>query len=185
MFSDMQKADIQWKPSDYWLKKYCHPGAAILKKYGFDNFRDYNYPSLGMVYTFTKGLNINAGSLKWYIFELVKKIPGFSHLFQLYENNIAYLKRTMSKQHAELLRLLYFSAVQMDPADSLLKISDSMAGNPTEPLVIENRNYTYDFLRFFLRYCYAARYVDFRKIDCIMEIGSGYGGQAEIVAKIH
>lgn len=41
------------------------------------------------------------------------------------------------------------------------------------------------FLNYFSQYVYVKRFVDFNKIDGVLEIGSGYGGQVEVLLKAH
>ena len=60
----------------------------------------------------------------------------------------------------------------------------SLCGNPEDLVRYKGRNYTMPMLYYYLRYVYCCRFVDFSKIDVLVELGSGSGKQIEILPGI-
>jgi len=69
--------------------------------------------------------------------------------------------------------------------EPLEKLSGSLAGNPEDTISIDGRNYTFTLLYYYLRYAYTARFFPYSNAPVIVELGSGSGRQAEIIAKLH
>lgn len=62
---------------------------------------------------------------------------------------------------------------------------DSLAGNPHRHFTVGDRTYTYEWLRYYYLYAHFSRFVDFSKVDSIVEVGPGLGMQAEVIRKLH
>jgi len=70
-------------------------------------------------------------------------------------------------------------------AKSLKNVQTSLAGNPADIFEIDGKKYTMNFLRFYMRYAYCAKFIDFDSINTVVELGPGSGVQAEVLKKLH
>jgi putative sugar O-methyltransferase len=67
---------------------------------------------------------------------------------------------------------------------SISEIEVSTFGNPSDLFEINGRKYTMQFLNFYIRLCFAQRYLKLNGNETIVELGSGSGFQVEILKKI-
>lgn len=67
----------------------------------------------------------------------------------------------------------------------LATISDSGFGGPADAFSIGGKFYTHAFLTFFHRFLVMDSLVDFERVESFLEIGGSYGGQIEVVLKLH
>jgi putative sugar O-methyltransferase len=86
--------------------------------------------------------------------------------------------REMAYKHSELQG----SLIGATPINSL-ECSDF--GNPQDMFLIKGKKYTMKFLSFYVRYCFAERFMKLRGDEVIVELGSGSGYQVEILKKIY
>ncbi len=70
-------------------------------------------------------------------------------------------------------------------AEPLARAEPEFVGNPWASFEYKGRRYTQLYLTYYLRYCAAARFVDFSKVDSVVELGSGAGNQVEIIKKLY
>jgi len=61
----------------------------------------------------------------------------------------------------------------------------SVVGNPEDIITANGRVYTTSILYYYLRYAYCCRFIDFDKINILVELGSGCGKQVEVIKKLH
>jgi putative sugar O-methyltransferase len=61
----------------------------------------------------------------------------------------------------------------------------SLAGNPEDVFIAEEKPYTNSMLYYYMRYAFGAGHIDLNKYSTVAELGSGAGKNAEIVMKFH
>lgn len=61
----------------------------------------------------------------------------------------------------------------------------SLSGNPENVFYVDKRAYTISMLNSYCQYAYCCKYMNFEKIHSIMELGSGFGKQVEVIKKLH
>lgn len=61
----------------------------------------------------------------------------------------------------------------------------SMAGEPADRFAIGDGLYTSLTLYYYLRYAFVAQHLDLRRASSLVELGSGSGKQAELLARLH
>ncbi|MCE9633410.1 MAG: putative sugar O-methyltransferase [Methylophilales bacterium] len=74
---------------------------------------------------------------------------------------------------------------RVNGATPLENLEISMAGTPAYAFSVWGKNYTEIFLRYYMRYAYCCQFIDFNKVDTIIEIGAGAGKFAEVLKKAH
>lgn len=87
---------------------------------------------------------------------------------------------------SELQNLQYRYSMEMDKQGGLHildSIEDSTLGNPYDYFRINEKSYTLSFLRYFDQMAYVKMHIDSGNLKSVMEIGSGYGGSAEVYVK--
>ena len=70
-------------------------------------------------------------------------------------------------------------------AKPIEQLSDSLVGNPKNVYRVKNKNYTFSLLRYYSLYSETCKIIDYSKISTILEIGSGFGMQAEVFKKLY
>jgi len=171
MLSDMEKADPLYRPSSYWEEIVKETSRIWFNEENIINFRSVPYRT-----GFRSQHPLNpgrAGAFRglWLSIPILKKIfEKKNRLLENYFNN--------------WMRLLY-EYVHLKSNGLVESIPFSLVGNPDDIVLIGNKLYCYRFLNYFLTYCEAADVIDFTSIRSIIEIGGGYGGQAEIILKLH
>jgi len=70
-------------------------------------------------------------------------------------------------------------------AKPIEQLSDSLVGNPKNVYRVKNKNYTFSLLRYYALYSETCKIIDYSKISTILEIGSGFGMQAEVFKKFY
>ena len=58
-------------------------------------------------------------------------------------------------------------------------------GAPPDLFEVEGRAYTYLFLLYYMRYCFAQRYAPLQGDEVVVELGSGSGGQVEVWKRLY
>ena len=74
---------------------------------------------------------------------------------------------------------------QLYDAASIRDIEMSETHYPEYVFSIDAQMYSYIFLYSYISYVYCSRFVDFSKIDNVIELGPGAGRQVEIIKKFH
>ncbi len=64
-------------------------------------------------------------------------------------------------------------------------LSVSLVGNPVDRWQVDGRWITSSSLYYYMRYAYVSQFVSWTGKETIVELGSGSGKQAEVVAKLH
>ena len=140
-----------------------------------------------------------------YVFHPSERWKRYSDLFvrYLYEVGLKDFRRTYGEPGSAAGVLSSFGAVDINPieedfynlfhqaASSFLgntgvhisNIGANRVGNP-EGFKIDGKFYTISWLNFYCRYAYVSKFFDF-KDQCIVELGSGSGKQAELLKRAH
>lgn len=84
----------------------------------------------------------------------------------------------------ESIRILWEMLYRDIPEELLKKFSEPMVGNPAV-LMCEERPVSIDLGCAIREYYLLSKYIDFSKINSIVEIGSGYGRTAYVINKLH
>src|SRR5579883_2573095 len=179
LFHDMESSSELWKPTNYWKveQKALMP---TLSREGIANFRSSSnsaYITFGVTsapHTLFKTLNTPAKLairlLKMLGLDVRNAIEEHRRTFFAFQN------------------MCFQLVLHCDTDKELLTVADSGLANPRDlfsPEGYNNREYTIAFLRYFWQYLWLKRFVDFKQIQAVMELGSGYGGQAEVICKLH
>ena len=67
---------------------------------------------------------------------------------------------------------------------SIRDIETSRFGNPSDLFEMEGKQYTMQFLNFYLRLCFAQKHLQLQGDETIIELGTGSGFQTEILKKV-
>jgi putative sugar O-methyltransferase len=70
-------------------------------------------------------------------------------------------------------------------AKTIEAMDTSLLGNPEDVFYVGNKPYTMQHLQYYLYYVYCCNFINFEKINTIVELGSGSGRQVEIIKKLH
>ncbi len=67
---------------------------------------------------------------------------------------------------------------------SISEIEVSTFGNPSDLFEMDGKKYTMQFLNYYIRLCFAQKYLKLKGDETIVELGSGSGFQVEILKKV-
>lgn len=202
LIEDMGSAPIFYRPTNYW--QAYDPGIVkYLKDNGLKDFRSYSTSRLASLGAGTyrqrplidsyrhlvdyKGLG--RSTIPATIFEIYSRVLArMGRRFDLFnakkffDNEKQYLGdfRGLQDLHYRHSKLLD----NISGLNALDSIEDSLAGNPYDLFTINGRQYTLTFLSYFDQMAYMnMKGIKADKINSVMEIGSGYGGSAEVFVK--
>ncbi len=201
MIKDMREAPLFYRPTNYW-QNYELRTIKYLKDNGLKNFRSYGTDTLS---TFSAGTSrsmpldqryknlidfkgIRKSSIRATIFKFYGKafdrlgkkfdIINLTKYFDNERNNLATFKDFKSWQYRYAKTMETVSGLNV-----LDSIEDSSIGNPYDLFQINGKRYTKTFLRYFEQMVYVNNRINLRNGNSVMEIGTGYGGNAEVYAK--
>ena len=116
------------------------------------------------------------------LIELQKKIP--------FVNKVIYAYEQIGDKYIARARKLYedsiafrFQFIRERTPEPILE--EFMIGNPDDGVMIEGNYCSVRSLGYHWLYCDILSHIDFSNIQSILELGSGYGGQAEIILRKH
>ena len=175
MMDDFRSRDMEADP--FW-KSYEKTNIARLKNHGLRNFlnRPASFGNMG----YTK----------------VTKYPLLYRAFNFV--NTRFLKNSRSpldpyifdSESPDRIRDIYGNFIlqllleNFPNAEDLKRIEDSLVGNPQETLRAWDKEYSFNFLKYFYRALIMDDYMTLSESEIFFEIGAGYGGQAEVLLKM-
>ena len=184
MLEDMGMQSALYRPTSYWQPYVDRTTEAILQG-GLSSFRGAAAPGFkGFVYVPARP-TFRPSGVRRMALQLASKVPGISRIVSGYEAMLDATQATQIEQQKRLVRLLYEYILQIDDPARIVGLEDSGLGQPLDALEVRGRVYTLAFLTFFTRYLFAAQTVDLARTNVIIELGPGYGGQAEIFLRLH
>lgn len=185
MLADMADSVERYQPTSYW-KEYQDQLLPVIAREGISRFRaseskvfssfGVTQPPHTLVGEFLEATGTTARSLKGLWLSLVMRSSFYQKCL---------------KQHAVTLKAFrhacFHYAMKGDMEGRLLSISDSGLGAPRDlfsPPEANSQRYTLSFLRYFLYHQWLSERVDLSSVRHLLELGSGYGGQAEVLRKL-
>jgi putative sugar O-methyltransferase len=186
MMKDLQEAESWYRPTNYW-KVYQDHLMPVINKEGVSQFRaseskifnsfGVTQPPHTLVGYFLVVQAINRSIVGHLMLSFLRK----SRLYKL-------VIKQHRKTYSSFLKACFHIAVGDDSKQEILTISDSGMAAPRDlfqPLKSYDNQYTQAFLRYYYQYRWIKKRVDFSKISTVLELGTGYGGQIEVMRKLH
>lgn len=177
LFKAYKLAPHHYQATSYW-DSYEGRVLAAVRSLDINQLRSGKYPILA---TFGMGDDIylyhpNMLRLKKYLLKLARRHVGDRAVLP-YGLNVSNIQE-MAYRHCELMGRLTDSI----PISS---VQVSMFGNPNGVFEMHGNNYTVQFLAYYIRYCFANKYIKFNGDEIIVELGSGSGYQVELLKKLY
>ena len=203
MLKDTDKASELYKPSTFWAA-YKKKFLPELNKYGLHDFRsrrdsvieafggtdhDPIYDAIS-----TRKFGGRSPIARWGIHPRSKLkflIMAFRNLLKLkwFRDSInlySYWYYGMSLEQKQLLvfeHAKYYG--KANKAKSISDVSSSLVGNPESMIVVNGKPYTDNFVRYYTMYAFASKSINFDLVQSVLELGTGIGGQLEVIKKLH
>ena len=188
MMADLQRADAIFQPTRYW-QHYQHRTLRALRRDGLKGIRgraDAAFSSFGC-YEGKLGINrdeIREASLDD---EALDKADDIVGLLQAHPRarvlplglNLTDLMR------GHLADLEREARVQSNNAVSIFEVEDSLIGGPSVFFKVGGKAFTPSLTQNYRAYSQCMRNIDLTTINCVVEIGSGMGQQADLLHKLH
>ena len=188
MVSDMESSSALYQPTKYWTE-YTFEVIELIRKVGLHDFRRSNervLSSFGCLDTapsfhfFTFLDNTN------YLEEHTKEFlgPTFKVANSLWESGVPVGPDGLTIKNFFLMSERLADAKAMEVGlKPLSELSISRYGNPLGYIKNET-HHTFRSIYYFNFVCFIAQFADISQYSTIVEIGSGSGGQAEILKKL-
>ena len=188
MVSDMESSSALYQPTKYWTE-YTYEVIELIRKVGLHDFRRSNekvLSSFGCLDTapsfhfFTFLDNTN------YLEEHTKEFlgPAFKGANSLWESGVPVGPNGLTIKNFFLMSKRLADAKAMEVGlKPLSELSISRYGNPLGYIKNET-HHTFRSIYYFNFVCFIAQFADISQYSTIVEIGSGSGGQAEILKKL-
>ncbi|RZL45229.1 MAG: putative sugar O-methyltransferase [Pedobacter sp.] len=192
MLKDVRTAPPEYAPTNYW-SVYEKKFVPELNQFGLKDFRKRQnsvLSSFGATDLISSFDHINLYSNIFFYNGFTRKIPFYTaFLTKLNKtfNTVLTSRVSEEKQYKKKKASLDFASNTGKKAGAkhLESIETSLVGNPEDVFEVNGKNYTRSFLYYYLRYVYCYPFVDFDKINTLVELGSGAGKQTEVLKKLY
>ncbi len=184
MLADMDTAPALYRPTNYW-EPYCRAVTEELRRLGLKDFRSRESEILATFGAQDRFPRFAAPDWQapnpqvWDAYLGILKTHGtfWAHGMGVGPDGVSIVD-----YHAMCARIADRNAAEagLPPYSSL---SFARHGNP-EGIETDGRFSSFASLYYFNFACFAARFEDMAAIDVVVEIGSGYGGQAEVLKRL-
>lgn len=178
MVDDNKKAPGIFQPTNYW-SVYENRFLPELEKNGLNDFRrrrnsvlsSFGGTSLGRIPPLDKWY------MNWLPFGSKRKIAEIIAELAFYGKNRQKIIRTYVQQAS-----LYGQARGAKPLETC---DTTLFGNPAESAEIDKHHFSTGLINCYLRYAWAARYIDFSRVNTYVELGPGLGTQALCLKQLY
>ncbi len=189
MNEDMERAPVLYKPTNYWEYKanFLLPA---LKEEGLKDFRRKTvsvYASIGGVDVLPQWL-IDLNKYRLFNNRILHLLPFWKKAMQLMNIAVNRVTRIFPAYIDYLKKKPYRYALQVQRETGAAPVDQfeaSLAGNPEYVFEVNGKSYTNNIFDYYLRYAYCCKFIDFKNIKVIVELGSGSGKLTEVVKKLH
>lgn len=190
MMEDMTMASDLYKPTNYW-NTFENKSLLEIKKFGLKDFRGRKdsmlyffggtdlFPSSRASFSFVKSNNP---------FKIIRNYL-LEKLLKTKKNHFIRLAEIISGVNNDDLNFLFFQLAKFygkaRGAKPIESFDSSDIGNPENIFSDSGKSYSLLSLRFYIEYSYCCQYINFDSIKTITELGSGAGGQIEVLKKLY
>lgn len=188
MLADQTRAGAQYQPTNYWAR-YFNETIRVLRQDGLRDFRrqPQGYfrsfaacdgsatPALQKLYLERSTLPARDREATQQFLEFIHQNPSLPLL--PYNLKLVDLDETAARV-ADI-------EGQLKGARPLLDLAPDLVGNPWHSFPYRGKRYTHLFLLYYMRYAYLCPFLDFSKVDNVVELGSGAGNQIEVLKKLY
>ena len=181
MLADYAAVDPRWQADAYWqeiLGPVCESfkNPADLSKFRSSPLRT----GIRSILPSNPGYRRRLAGRGLKAKELFSMVPGFNKIINYYEETI---KIIIGENDDMMKRWLTCSYLLLERAAGAGKtLPDKMVGKPDDYVTIEGKNYSFYSLGYQYLYWRAQELIGWQNVKTVLELGSGYGGQAEVVA---
>ena len=177
LLEEYNKAPEIFQAGRYW-KGYEEYIVREIQRADINQLRSGNYPIFG-TFGFSESVYHYHPQMPFYL-KLIKKTVR-----TLFITNKATLPYSLRLQ--DIREMAYKNCLSQGELTNLKPISEietSTFGNPSDLFEINGKKYTMQFLNFYIRLCFAQKYLKLKGNETIVELGSGSGFQVEVLKKI-
>lgn len=184
MFTDMAVASDLYKPTNYW-QVYEDRLAPEIRRQGITRFRSSDLRETQRFGVSRIPTRFLPESRRFAKVMFAKVLARFWSDERNRDNRNEVFHQTFLASQNLLVKWL----ADIDPKRELETISDSGFGDPTDSFVPNDskhlHSYTISFLRYFADYLWIRERIPFEDFTVMLELGTGYGGQTEVIKKLY
>ena len=177
LLDEYDKSPAIFQAGRYW-KAYEEKIIHQIEVADFSRLRSGDYPIFG-TFGFSESVYTYHPNMPFHV-KFLKKL-----IRRLFITNRATLPYSMSL--SDIREMAYQNCLIQGELANLKSISEieaSVFGNPSDLFEIKDKKYTMQFLNFYIRLCFAQRYLKMTGTETIVELGSGSGFQVEVLKKV-
>ena len=188
MMQELENSPTKYQPTNYW-SKYINETIRLIREEGLSDFRRQTW---GYFRSF--GASDFASTSEYQrtllrradVSEADKKLIIDYLEFVAKHRDLHVLPFNMAWQEIDQLAARSADLTgRVSGAIPMTQIEPDLIGNPLHNFTYQGKTYTNYFLYYYMRYAAANRFIDFNKVDNIVELGSGAGNQIEILKKFY
>ena len=177
----------EFKPDNNYLR-WQKTFPSFIEKYGLDDFRnrkDSRFSAFGVNDLDPIDIALNQDKPKSSIDKLLSIGKENAKIRKLFYR-IARLSHGISLEQ-KLSSLYTFAKYygELCGAEPIEKLSDSLVGNPKNTLKVNGKSLTFTILRYYILYAQTCKFIDYKKINSVFELGGGGGFQIEVLKKLN
>lgn len=196
MMADQKVADSLYRPTQYW-SYYERKILPELLTIGLKDIHNRPNSKLRVFLghqTLPHMVNIELNLIRLISNKFTRTIPGWQTFLNVLSKLIGKsldtlpvsLAYNVTVKDIQLLSFYFAEALGRERgARPLRNIEMSIASNPADIFVVDGKKYNYKFLQHYIQYTYIAQSIDFNDVNVIVELGSGFGSQAEVFKKVN
>ncbi|MBT8436344.1 MAG: putative sugar O-methyltransferase [Gammaproteobacteria bacterium] len=188
MMVELENSPQKYQPTNYW-SKYISETVRLIREEGLKDFRRQKwgyFRSFGASdfastseyqRTFLRHAEVAESDKNLILdyLDFVERHPEMPVLpFNIAWQDIDQLAARSAELTGKVSAALPMMDIEPDPI-----------GNPLHDFGYKGKTYTHYFLNYYMRYAAVNRFIDFNKVDNIVELGSGVGNQVEILKKYY
>ena len=181
LLQEYKNASNEFHVTNYW-SSYEDQILDTISSIDLNQLRSGKYPILAtfgfadVIYSYHPNWSMRH-KLKRKILELISQHLIKNKSVFPYDMNLMQI-RELAYHHCELRS-------KLSNAKSINTIEVSTFGAPQDIFELHGKMYTLAFLNYYLRYCFAQKYINFRGDEIVVELGSGSGYQIEVLKKLY
>jgi putative sugar O-methyltransferase len=190
MMNDMDAASDLYKPTNYWSYKSQFSLPSLYSE-GLQDFRRKKhsvYASLGGVDVYPD-FWIDLRKSRIFNNRILRSLPLWEGVLKMLSALcdiflslcLPFILRRIKEKPYRVAAM----TARQNNSKPIEQFEASMVGNPEYVININNKNYTNNIFDYYIRYSYCCRYIDFEKVNVIVELGSGSCKLTEVIKKLH
>jgi len=189
MSADMRSASRLYNPTNYWdhyekiflpelqtqgLKDFRRREKSVLRSFGATDLEEDFFPDLRRSRLLNNRFIGKSQLWQKFLLSATKRVSSML-------TSLSPVKKNRDDRYIRFVQ----AYAKNHSAPDLSTLSISLIGNPKSDISGYQQRYTYSMLYYYMRFSYMCKWINFKDVNTIVELGSGSGKSVEIMKKTH